>query len=142
MRRIVLTLAAVVTAAVVCSPGSAAAFVYSCVPGTGIASGGLVALYLNNAQTVTANVTLKLQASTGANLNAAHGVTQNFTIAAGNTKIITWTPTCDTVCYNLAAGTNATTVPVNVRVVSDQELGVGLNLTGGGDHPMQCNQSG
>lgn len=141
MRRIVLTLAAVATAAVVCSPGSAAAFVYSCVPGTGGAP-GLVALYLNNAQAVTANVTLKLQASTGANLNATYGVTQNFTIAAGNTKVVTWTVACTGACYDLAQGMNATTVPVNVRVVSDQELGVGLNSLGGGDHLMPCNQSG
>lgn len=141
MRRIVLTFAAVAIAAVVCSPGSAAAFVYSCVPGTGVAQSS-VHLYLNNAQVVTANVTLKLQASTGANLNAAHGVTQTFTIAAGNTKIVTWTVTCTGACSDLAQGTNATTVPVNVRVVSDQELGVGLNIAGGGDHPMQCNQSG
>lgn len=146
MSRLVLMLAATIVAAVVYS-GSAEAVVYSCpspqVQGGG---GGSTVLYLNNAQVATANVTVKVQASTGANLNASlsPAVTQNFTIAAGNTKTIAWAQTtCTGFCYDSSAGTNATTVPFNVRVVSDQELGVALYIVVGSvDKIVPCNQVG
>ena len=147
MRRLVLMFAAAIVAAVVYSPANAAAFVYSC-PSPQVQGGGdgSTVLYLNNAQVVTANVTVKVQASTGANLNASlsPAVTQNFTIAAGNTKTIRWAQTsCTGFCYDATAGTNATTVPFNVRVVSDQELGVVLYIVvGSNDKVVPCSQTG
>ena len=144
MRHLGWMFAGAVVAAVAFFPGSAAAFVYSCVPAQGPSSGNSTVLYLNNAQIVTATVTVKVQASTGANLNGALGVTQNHVIAAGNTKIIFWTqPACTGFCHDTSLGTNATTIPANVRVVSDQELGVAINTTvAGAANLLPCNQSG
>lgn len=135
----------VVAAAVAFSPGSAAAaFIYSCTPAQGNSTGNTTVLFLNNAQIVTANVVVKVQAASGANLNGALGVTQNHVIAAGNTKSIRWAqPACTGFCDDFTQGTNGTTVPANVRVVSDVELGVGINVqVSGVANLYSCNQSG
>src|SRR5262245_17713264 len=110
MRHLGWMFAGAVVAAVAVLPGSAAAFVYSCVPAQGASHSNTTALSLNNAQIVTANVTVKVQAANGTNLNASlnPAVTQNFTIPAGNTKIIRWQqPVCTGFCNDPSQGTNA-----------------------------------
>jgi hypothetical protein len=146
MGRFIVVLAAAIIAVVALGATPAAAFVYSCVPAQGQGGGNTTVLYLYNGQIATANVTVKVLAANGTNLNASLSPAlspQTFTIAAGVTRIIFWAqPACSSFCYDTSAGTNASTVPANVRVVTDQELGVGLNILFSGDHPFPCTQVG
>src|SRR5262245_30640271 len=118
---------------------TATAAIYGCTPLTAQGTPAAAAVHIYNAQAVTANITAKLLTANGTNVNGTLGVTTTFTVPSGGTKIITWTPpTCTSVCWDPSAGTNASTIPVTMRIVSDQLIAAGVTWEFNGDHSFPC----
>jgi hypothetical protein len=119
MRRlaaIAATLAVVVGIAVGTFQVTAAApFVYGCTPADLNNGGGASTVRLYNGSGATANITFKLLAHDGTNVSAPYGIATSFTQPPTTTKVITWT--------NVNADPDfANTVPLTVRIVSDQSI--------------------
>jgi hypothetical protein len=102
-----------------------APFVYGCGPAArSNASSAESRAVLYNGSAATANITLKLLASDGTNLSGLMVPAGSvFSIPATTTRWISWT-------YPLAAPTSPT-VPISVRIVSDQSIAAGLFVQNG-----------
>src|SRR5262245_25835969 len=140
MKTIVLGLVAMAVLAGLGTLETATAAVYSCTPLTGQGAPLAAAVHIYNGSLSTANITAKALSANGTNLNGALSITTNFTLASGNTKIIRWTPpACTGICWDPTQGTNASTVAVTMRIVSDQLIGAGVTWEFNGEKPFPCN---
>ncbi len=135
-----IALVALAVAAMVGPFGAAAAapYVYSCTPGTPIAGGTQTPLYLYNGQASTATVTIRALTPDGTNITAGVGLPNPVTVNPTTTKVLVYTPPPGNMSSFTFNPINSGTVVGSIRLVSDVALGVGVNLSSGGDHPMNC----
>ena len=141
MRRLITLAASAASllAAIALGPLGAAAsppYVYGCTPATYYANntGYLVFLSIYNGSAATANLTHKVLAGDGTNLNAFFAVTQTSTLPPTHTSIRFWTAPGS---YPLETNNS---VPASVRIVSDVPVAATLNhnTPGAAWQPVDC----